>query len=86
MSSPKEIIREYVFNLEGMSESIKARVMRDFQANPQLGDFSWDISHFCKDGGSSHRHAQTEKEATALMMNYIDTLTAQNIYAKNIRY
>ena len=86
MSSPKEVLREYIFHLDGMSESIKARIMRDLHPNPQLGAFSWDISHFCKDGGSSHRHAQSEEKATSLMMDYIATLTAEKIYAKNFRY
>jgi len=86
MSSPKEILREYVIHLEGMSESIKARVMRDLAPDPQLGVFSWDISHFSREGGSAHRHAQTAEEATALMMEYINTLNAENIYAKNFRY
>ena len=34
MRVPREILHEYVFDLEGMSESIKARVMVDISAKP----------------------------------------------------
>lgn len=86
MRSPKEILREYVFHLDGMSESIKARVMRDLEPNDHAGPYSWDVSHFSREAASSHHHANTEEEARSLMLEYVRSLSAQKIYAKNICY
>jgi hypothetical protein len=85
MRLPKEILHEYVFNLDGMSESIKARIMRDLEPNEHTGPYSWDISHFCKDG-SGNRHAETLVEAKKLLLAYTKSLTAEKIFAKNICY
>lgn len=85
MKYPKEILHEYVFHVDGMSETVKARIMRDLDPDGHSGEFSWDISHFCKEG-YGNRHAATIEEAQALLRKYAESLTADNIYARNICY
>jgi hypothetical protein len=85
MKYPKEILHEYVFQLEGMSEPVKARVMRDLDPDGRAGEYSWDISHFCKDA-SANRHAATVEEAQDQLRKYASSLTAEKIFAKNICY
>jgi len=85
MHSPKEILHEYVFHLDGMSESIKARIMKDVFPEEHHGPYSWDISHFRRDGGGRH-HADTLEDAKESLKAYTDTLKADRIFGKNICY
>lgn len=85
MRSPREILHEYVFNLEGMSESIKARIMIDLRPGNPMGSYSWDISHFCKDC-NANRHAKTLEDAKQELKEYTNSLTAEKIFAKNVCY
>ena len=86
MRVPREILHEYVFDLEGMSESIKARVMVDISAKPHtIGPYSWDISHFFKDCDARHRAKKLEEDQ-ANLRQYTLSLSAEKIFAKNHCY
>jgi hypothetical protein len=85
MREPKEILHEYVFHLDGMTESIKARIMVDLMPSDHHGPYSWDISHFFKDCDAA-RHAETLDEAKEQLKAYTQTLTVDKIFAKNLCY
>lgn len=86
MKVPREILHEYVFNLDGMSESIKARVMIDMSAKPHSeGPYSWDISHFFSDCQARHR-AATLEQCQAYLKEYTLSLTADKVFARNLCY
>ncbi|MDF1691504.1 MAG: hypothetical protein P1U47_03960 [Zhongshania sp.] len=86
MRTPRKILDEYIFNLEGMSESIKARIMVDISAKPHpIGAYSWDISHFFKDCDARHR-ASTLEEAQENLRLYTLSLMADKVFAKNLCY
>lgn len=90
MSSPSLIIKEYVFHVEGMEESVKARIMRDIEPLSGMGEYWWDISHLWKTSGGvyspSNRHGKTIESVESLMMAYARSFTVENGYIKNTGY
>lgn len=90
MSSPSEVLKEYIFHVEGMEESVKARVTRDLEPIPETGGFSWDISHLWHTEGGvyspSTRHGKTYEEVENLMMTYAKSFIIEHGVTKNNYY
>ncbi|WLQ14349.1 hypothetical protein O5O45_00140 [Hahella aquimaris] len=90
VSSSREVVKEFVFNVEGLGESVKARITRDLEPISEIGEYSWDISHLWNTAGGiyspSTRHGKTYEEVEALMMAYAKSFTIEHGYSKNEFY
>jgi hypothetical protein len=83
VSSPREIVKEFIFHVDGLEESLKSRIMRDLEPIANMGAYSWDISHLWGGYSPSSRHAKTYEDAESSMMAYAMSFSVKNGVTKN---
>jgi hypothetical protein len=90
MSRSSEVLKEYIFHVEGMDESVKARLTRDLEPIKEMGEYSWDISHLWHTEGGvyspSSRHGKVYKDVEALMFAYANSFSVAYGVTKNSYY
>ena len=81
-----EIVREFVFWIEGLDHVVKGRVMRKIAPAQKKFPVSWQISHYYKPSkGAASIHipsktiASSSKDAEKLLRLYADTFTTIDV-------
>lgn len=90
VTSPRKVLQEYIFHVDGMEESLKARITLDLEPFEQMGAYSWDISHLWHtEGGSyspSSRHGKSFDEVEHMLMAYAKSFITKYGFSKNGYY
>ena len=90
VTSPRKVVQEYIFHVEGMEESLKARITLDIEPIEQMGAYSWDISHLWHTQGGpycpSTTHGKTFDEVENLLMAYAMSFVTELGFSKNKFY
>ncbi len=79
-----EIVKQYVFRVEGLSHSVKARILRNLDGG-STQPFRWKISHRWGDYNPSKVSAPTIKEAEEFLLAYARGFTNSGV-TENLDY
>lgn len=88
MVTKSEILKEYVFSVEGVEHPIYGRVVQTDEVEHL--PFRWDISHYYRPSESaatvyipSRHHADSFEEAESLLLAYADAFTDIDVTPSN---